>query len=253
MNRYGQAISWSTPNAPHVFTGICTNYRYNPTVQSQLDEDESGDNRAIIQHSKKAELSFEAKITEDSTDFLDLSAGAMITVTGTPAGGVILARRAIERWVLQQPKTASVEAIHFPVMSDSGAVAAGVDLDAFTPDQSALGIVTPGGSLIYGTHGMTHGSGVLHELEIAQELTITEDDPSPAGTLLGAAAHGYLRRIRMMLLATGTRPAVEATLALTGAPDHAADYKIESAPEVWSSKRGKMYEVTAIWIPPFTA
>jgi hypothetical protein len=127
------------------------------------------------------------------------------------------------------------------------------DLDAFTPDQSALDIVTPGGSLIYSTFGLGHAAGAVHELEISQELTISEDDPSPDGKLLGAASHGYMRTLRLKLLATSTRPAPGTTLSLTGAPDHAADYKIESSDEVYGDKRGKMYEVLSVWIPPFSS
>lgn len=250
MNRYGQTITWSTPTAPHLFTGICTRYSYRDARQRQLDDDEVGDFRALIQHSQKAEIDFEAKVTDESTDFLDLSAGGAIAVSGINAG-VVLVRRAVERWVLQQPKTASVQGTHFPDIVQASPVLAGTDLDAVTPDQSALGIVTPGGVLIYGTSGLGHASGVLHELEIAQELQITEDDPSPAGKILGAASHGYMRTIRLRLLSTGAIPATGSTLALTGAPAHAADYKIESADTVFESKRGKMYEIGALWIPPF--
>ena len=253
MNRYGQVITWSTVAAPHPFSGTLTNYGYRDVFSRLTDDDEAGDLRAIIQHSRKSALSFDAKVTEATTDLLDLSSGAAITVSGV-TGGLILASRVVERWVLQQQKTVSVQATHYPDMTHTGTpVAAGTDLDAFTPDQSALSIVHPGGSLIFSTYGLSHAAGVVHELEISQELEITEDDPSPAGTIVGAASHGYKRSLRLMLLAKSTRPLPGSTLVLTGAPDHAADFLIESSDEVWAKQRGKMYEVSGIWIPPFSA
>ena len=252
MNRYGQAITWSTIAAPRPFTGTLTAYSYREQRTRLTDEDESGDHRALILHSKKADLNWSAKVTEGSTDFLDLSAGAAITLTGI-AAGVILATRAVERWVLMQPKTISCQATHYPDMVQADPASAGVALDAFTPDQAGLGIVTPSGLLTFSTHGLGHASGVVHELELTQELQITEDDPSPDGKLLGAADHGYMRTIRLMLLATGAIPATGTTLAITGAPEHAADYLIESAQLAFASKRGKMYDIGAVWIPPLTA
>lgn len=251
-NRYGQTITWSTPTAPHPFSGVCTRYSYRDARTRQLDDDEAGDFRALIQHSQKAALEFEAKITEDSTDFLDLSAGAKITVSGI-ASGTVLCSRAVERWALGQSKTASITATHYPDITGGAGASAGVALDAFTPDQSALGIVTPSGVLKYGTYGLGHAVGIVHGLTITQELQIAEDDPSPAGTILGATSHGYLRTIELLLLATGAIPATGSTLALTGAPDHAADYKIENAELRFQHKGGKMYQINAVWIPPFTA
>jgi hypothetical protein len=252
MNRYGQAITWSTIAAPHLFTGFCTSYSYREQVQRQLMDDEGGDNVALALHSKKAELNFSANITSESTDFLDLSAGAAITVTGISAG-VVLATRAVESWRLGQRKTASVSATHFPDMVQASPVTAGTDLDAVTPASQAQAFVYPGGQLIYGTAGLTHAVGIVHEFSIEQQLTITEDEPSPAGTILGAAAHGYLRTIRLGLLSTGAIPAVKSVLTVSGAPDHAADYRIESAELRFEDKRGKMFDIGAVWIPPFSS
>ncbi len=252
MNRYGQTITWSTITAPHLFTGKCTSYSLRDAVSRQLMDDEGGDNVALALHSAKAELNFSAEVTDGSTDFLDLSDGVAITVSGI-ASGVVLASRAVETWRLGQRKTASVQATWFPDMVIGAGGAAGTGLDAFTPDQSALTIVYPGGVLIYGTHGLGHASGVLHGLTIEQQLTITEDEPSPVGTILGAASHGYLRTIQLDLLSTAAAPAKKSVLALTGAPDHSADYRIESVETKFESKRGKMYAISAVWIPPFTA
>jgi hypothetical protein len=250
MERYGQTlIAWSTVAAPHPFTGTCTSYSYNESLQRLLDEDEAGGNRALIQHSHKAAISFEAKVTDSSTDFLDLSAGAALTITGI-ATGVVLASRAVERWALGQPKTASVQATHYPDMATGGGAAAGIVNSAYTPTQ-ALSFVL-GGKLIYGTSGLTQASGVVHGLTLTQELTIVEDAPSPAGTILGAVATGYLRTIQLDILATSTIPAVGTKLVLGGSLAMGSDYQVETAEPKYESKRGMMYSVGAVWIPPLT-
>lgn len=252
MNRYGQSITWSTPTAPHPFTGVCTSYSEREGLQEQLIDDEVGDNTALVLHSKKTDISFDARVTDGSTDFLDLSAGAALTLSGFNSG-IVLCRRAVERWVLEQPKTASIQATHYPDIAQATPAEVGTDLDAFTPDQSALSIVYPGDVLIYGTYGISHASGVVHGLTIEQILQITEDEPSPVGTILGAASHGYMRRIELDLLATGSKPAVGSVLTLTGAPSHGSDYRITSSEKKFATKRGMMYAVAAVWISPFTA
>lgn len=216
----------------------------------QLEEDESGDVTCIVQHSQKATLSFRAKVTEASTDFLDLSQGAKLMVSGI-ANGTVLCSHASENWALGQAKTTNVTATHYPDMTGGTGDSVEADLDVFTPDQSGLGIVAPGNSIIYGTFGLGHANGIVHSLSIEQQLTITEDDPSPDGKILGATTHGYLRSIQLDLLATGPIPATGSILALTGAPEHAGGYRVESAEVRFASKRGKMYQLTAVWIPTF--
>jgi hypothetical protein len=255
MNRYGQTIvAWGTSAAPALFTGITTDYSYRDQKTRQLDEDMVGDNRALIQHSHKADISFSAKVTDGSTDFLDLSTGAAITIAGIDAG-IVLARRTVERWELQQQKKCSVEATHYPDMVQEDPDAAGITATAFTPTpQTALAsLIFPGGKLIYGTVGLGHAAGIVHMLQVTQELTITEDDPDPAGTILGATAHGYLRSIELNILAKAAIPAVGSVLTLTGAPANTALYRIETAEEAFREKRGMMYTVGAVWIPPFAA
>lgn len=252
MNRYGQSIVWSALTAPHIFSGQCTAYSYVDALTRQLIEDQVGDNMAAVLHSSKAELNFEAKITDQSTNFLDLSAGAAITVSGI-SSGVVLATRAVERWVLGEPKMASITATHFPHIVQVTPAAAGTNLDAFTPDQASLSIVTPGDKIRYGTFGLEHASGIVHGLTIEQQLIITEDEPSPAGTILGAASHGYMRIVTLDILATGNPPVKGSALSIINAPDHAADHLIERVETRFAEKRGKMYSITAFWIDPFTA
>jgi hypothetical protein len=251
MQRYGQTlIAWSTVAAPHLFTGTCTAYSYGEQLQRLLDEDEAGENRALIQHSHKAAVNFEAKVTDGSTNFLDLSAGASITIAGINTG-VVLASRAVERWTLNQPKTASVQATHYPDMAAGAGAAAGITNSAYTPVQ-ALAFVL-GGKIVYGTSGLTQASGVIHGLTLTQELTIVEDEPSPAGTILGAVGTGYLRTIQLEILATAAAPVVGAQLVLGGGLAMGSDYQVETAEPKYTSKRGLMYSVGAVWIPPLTA
>lgn len=251
MNRYGQTITWSTVSAPHPFTGMLSSFSARDVAQDKLIEDDSGDNLALILDGQKIEYSLDARVTDGTTDFLDLSAGAKIAVSGI-TGGTLLCSRAVESWALGREKTCSLSFTKYAFTGGSGA-SAGTDLDAVTPSQAGLTIVTPGGKIVYGTYGLTHAAGVVHALTIEQMLTITDDDLAPDGTIPGATSHAYKRMIRLSLLSTSTKPAVNSTLAITGAPDHAADYKIISSEERYAEKRGKMYEISAVWIPPFTA
>jgi hypothetical protein len=252
MNHYGQSISWSTINAPRLFTGICTAYSYRDALTHQLISDEGGDHVALALHSRKAEIEFEARVTSESGDFLNLNGGAAITVAGI-TGGVVLATRAVERWALGQPKTAAITATHFPSMIMGGGDPAKIDFDAFTPTQTLGNLVSPGSTIIYGTNGLNMDSvGVIHRLSIEQRLSLTEDEPSPEGTIPGAATHGYLRTIQLDILAKGAIPEVGTSLSIDSALPHAADYRVERAEVRFAEQRGKMYSISAVWIPPFT-
>jgi len=252
MNRYGQSITVGTASAPQVFTGVCTRFDYGPQQQETLDPGMDGEHRALILHGKKRPFDFEAKITQESTNFLDLAAGAKIAVTGM-SGGTILAARAWERWTLGQAKVAGVSGAHYYFTGGSGG-SAGTDLDAFTPDQAALGILIPSGQLIHGTFGLTHAAGVVHGLTVTQEWTLSDDDEAPDGSIPGCTAHGYLRRIELQLLATAALPTESDALVITGAPDHATDFRNVSCRQTYSPVPGKlMYSVNATWIPPFSA
>jgi hypothetical protein len=250
MNRYGQQITWSTPSAPHPCTGICTGWSYPDAVERFLDEDESGDNQALIQHGRKAAFSFDAKVTSSSTDFLDLSAGAAIVVSGI-SGGVALVSRAVETWRLQVAKTINLAGTHFPDMTQASPTLAGA-LSAFTPTQS-LAFMLPNAKLIWGTAGITHAAGIIHGLTLAQELTIDADDEDPSGVILGATAHGYLRTISLdiMTIASAAIPAVKSQLAFSASPPNCGNYQVETADKIFAHKKALMYRVGAVWIPPF--
>jgi hypothetical protein len=250
-NRYGQTITWGPLSAPAIFTGERQSYSYRDAVTKQNISGAAGDNFAQVLHSRKAAIQFTAKVTAGSVDFLDISGGAAIAVTGV-TGGQVLVSRAVETWRLMQPKTASITATHYPDMPTTNTAAAGT-LSAFTPDPSGLGIVFPAGVLIYSTFGLTHAAGIVHELTIEQILQLTDDEPSPDGLLLGAQGHGYERSIRLMLLATGDAPAVRTVLTIGGAPSQASDYRITDVEQTLEDARGKMFSISASWIPPFTA
>lgn len=254
MNRYGQTITFGPLTAPKLFTGDILSYTYRDAVTDQDLDDVAGDITAVVLHSQKASLNFESAITSGSKDFLDLSSGGGIAVDGITTG-MVIATRAIEKWVLGQRKTAQVEATHFPDFPTAGGSGstAGSTLDAFTPDQSGLDIVYPGDKLIYGTHGLDHAAGVVHELTITQTLKFTEDEPSPDGKILGGADHGYRRTISLLLLAKAEIPAIKSELELSGAPGHASKYRITSAEKRFERLKGKMYAIEAVWIPPFGA
>lgn len=255
---YGQSIKFGVLGAPALFTGDNMSFSYRDQITSDDLEDGGDDIPALALHSRKGEISFSGEVTNGSDDFLDLSQGACITMEGSPGGislatGFILAHEAVEEWNLMRRKQCSVRAYHYPegevgdVMPKAGA------LSAFTPSQ-ALDILFPGNTLIYSTAGITHTAGLVHQLTIAQQWSITDDDPSPDGKLLGAFASKYKRTIKLLLLTKPKEaviPAVRSELVLTGAPSHAANYRVVSAEPRMERKKGMMYSIEAQWIPAF--
>jgi len=268
MNRYGQTITWGPLSAPAFFTGSPQSFSLRDAVTKQNIDGAAGDWLAMALHSRKAEISFEAKITAASGtagDFLDLSAGAAIACSAiTSVAGQILCSRAVERWRLNQPKTASIEAAWYPDFpaTAGGAVLAGKTINAAVPDQSASTVVTPTSAVTYSTYGLTHAKGLVHELTLTQSLQITEDDVSPDGLILGAATHGYERTINLLLLAqippttnpmgaTPDYPAVGSVLVLGGGVANTSNYLITASGPAMEMDKGMMYSIDASWIPPF--
>lgn len=250
MYHYGQDITYGPLSAPQLFTGHIVRWSMRDTETDEDLTDASDDIAALAFHSRQAEINFETQITSGSDDMLDLSTGVAIAVSGISTG-MVLAAELTERWALMQRKTATCRATWFPDMPASEGGTAGTDLSGFTPDQAELGIVLPGGGLIYSTYGLTHESGVVHELAITQRWLITPDDPSPDGKLLGAAASRYKRTLSLLLLAKAAPPAVRSVLEIGGAPAHAQNYRITSVEPVLERMKGKMYQIAASWIPPF--
>ncbi|MEO7933204.1 MAG: hypothetical protein ABIT76_08615 [Chthoniobacterales bacterium] len=253
MQRYGQSLVFGTATVPDIFTGSVLSYSLRNAVTRQLIPDGNGDNTALALHSAKGELNFEVQVTDGSTNFLDLSTGGRVVVS-TLTSGTVLATRAVETWALGQDKRASLAASYYPDFVDTTGALAGTDLNALTPEQT-LAFVFPGSKIVYGTAGLGHASGVVHGVTIEQQLSITDDEPSPVGTILGATTHGYLRMIRLDLLASPTvaAPAVQSELIITGAPDHMAGHRIEASEFRFATLKGKRYLVNSIWIPGMVA
>ena len=106
---YGQQITYGVLGAPALFTGDNMSFSYRDQVTEDDLEDASSEIPAMALHSRKGEISFDGEVTSGSSDFLDLSAGAAISVSGTPGGislasGIILAHEAVEEWNLLKRK-----------------------------------------------------------------------------------------------------------------------------------------------------
>lgn len=260
-NHYGQSIKYGVLDAPALFTGDNMSFNYRDAVTADDQENGGSDIAAVAMHSRKADLQFSGEVTSGSTNFLNLANGAKIAVEADIAGidlapGFILAYEAVEEWNLLRRKTASVRAFHYmDGESDDAGTAAGTQT-AFTPANQNLDFLFPGNTLIYSTVGITHAAGLVHQLRITQQLTITDDDPSPNGKLLGAFASGYKRTLSLMLLAKpadAAIPAPKSTLTFTNAPANAANYRVISAEPRMERKKGMMFQIEAVWIPPFAS
>lgn len=258
---YGQDITYGVLGAPTLFTGDNMSFSYDAEDTKDNLEDGGSDFGAMALHSRKASLSFEGEVTNDSTDFLDLSSGARIVVEGSPGDidlspGFILAQEAVEEWNLLRRKRASVRATHYPEAPASAVGAAGAALSAFVPDQSAIDFLFPGNTMIYSTVGFTHAAGLIHQVRLTQTLQITDDEPSPDGKLLGAFSSGYERTISLLLLGKPSDTALpepRSVLTITGAPTRMQNFRVIKSGLRMARKKGMMFQIDAAWIPPFAA
>jgi hypothetical protein len=251
MNRYGQSITWGAISAPHPFAGDCISYSLQDARTKTNLENEAGDIMAYLLHSRKAALAFEAEVNASTTNFLDLSAGAAVAVS-TITTGTVLATECVEYWgPIPAKKTASLSGTWYPYITLGAGAMAGVSLNAFTPDQTAMGLLFPGGSVITGTYGLgpVTSVGIVHSLRLRQVLKISEDEVDPSGEILGAASHGYERMITLELVSTGGKPAVSSKLAIPGAPATAGGFVITDSNELWRRNQDKLYRVEAAWNP----
>jgi hypothetical protein len=252
LENYGSSLptAFGTADAPQLFSCITKRYSERPMATRQLFHDMLGKNVAAAQHSAVAEIDFEGEVTSDSTDFLDLRSGAAaIAFEGGPSG-LTLARRAIERWRLGQRKSCAINAINLPDAVLGGGALATINLSAFTPAASLIAL--PGDDVIYSTVGLGHAAGEIQSLTLTQSLTVQLGKPTPAMTITHAHSFGYVGEIELEILAkSGTRPALKSTLTLTGAPEHAAGFKVETSDVVYDDLVEAMYRITAFWIPGF--
>jgi hypothetical protein len=202
-------------------------------------------------------VNFECEVTSGSTDFLDLSGGAKISVSNAPGGvdlstGFLLAHEAVEEWSLMRRKKCSVRATHYPDATDEENGPAAGTMSAFEPSQN-LNFLFPGNTLIYSTVGLTHASGLIHQLQLTQRWEVTDDEPSPDGQLLGAFISGYERVINLTLLAKPSAaviPAPRSVLTISGAPGRMSNFRVISAEPKLERKKGMMFTIEAAWIPP---
>jgi len=256
---YGQSITYGVLGAPTLFAGDKMSFSYRDQVTEDDLEGGGSDFVAMALHSRKGEINFDGEVTSSTTNFLDLSTGARIVVTGSPGGidlapGFILASEAVEEWSLLKRKRASVRATHYMEAPASAAAAAATSLTAFVPDQSSIDFLFPGNTLIYSTIGFTHAAGLIHQLKLTQKLTITDDEPAPDGKILGAFSSGYMRTISLLLLAKpsdAVMPAPRSVLTITGAPDRMSNFRVISSEPRMERKKGMMFSIEAAWIPPF--
>jgi hypothetical protein len=255
---YGQSITYGVLGAPALFTGDNMSFGYSDKVSEDLLENGGSDFEAMALHSRKGEINFEGEVTSDTSDFLDLSSGSRLVISGSPGGidlstGFILAHEAVEEWSLMKRKRCSVMATHYPeAPADTGALA-GVAKNAFTPDQSSIDFLFPGSTLIYSTVGFTHAAGLVHNVKLTQSVNITDDEPSPDGKLLGAFTSGYKRTLSLLLLgkpAEAAIPAVRSVLTFATAPANMANFLVTSAEPRLERKKGMMFSIEATWIPP---
>ncbi len=256
---YGQDIKFGVLGAPALFTGDNMDFSYRNNLTVDELEDGGSDITALAMHSRKGEMDFSGEVTDDSTDFLNLQAGARITVDASIAGidltdGAILASEAVEEWSLMRRKRCSIRATHYPDMENPGSGAAAASLSAFTPNQSSIDWIFPGGTVIYSTVGISHASGLVHNVRLTQSWKLTDDEPSPDGKILGAFASGYKRMISLQLLAkpaSASIPAPKSVLTFAAAPANMANYRVTSAEPRLERAKGMMFQLEAEWIPGF--
>ena len=80
---YGRnTVIYGPLSAPTLFTGDKMSFTARDAVTDQLITDGAENNVALALHSHKVSLDWEVQIRSTSTDFLDLSAGAKLAVTG---------------------------------------------------------------------------------------------------------------------------------------------------------------------------
>lgn len=247
FQQYGTALTWSTVGAPHPFGGIAEDYSYNDAFQETPVDGES-EIAALVHHARKGVIAFNATTTDASVNFLDLSVGVKLTLSNITAG-IILATQAVEAWTLGQPKKLSLNANHYPDMTDTAGTAAGT-LSAVTPAAPTGSgiIIRPAGKVIFSTAGLSHESGIIQALTITQQVKLA-DQEDELGKLIAAFISNYMRTIDLDLVTTGTRPLPDTVLVIAGAPDNAANYVISSSEEAYRKGDKKTYKVKATWIP----
>jgi len=245
MHNYGTVITWSTVSAPKPFGGIAENYSYKDAYQEERIPGENGSTAALILRLRKGDISFDSTATDESTDFLDLSSGAGITVSGLSAG-VVICTEAVEKWTKGEAKNLALKATHYPNITGSGPAAG--TLAANTPTQSGL-IIHPNAKVIWGTTGLSHTAGNVESLTLTQKWEVKEHDN---GMQYDAVrVENFERRINLDILCVGANPAppaLDSVLVVAGAPAHAGNMVVVNHEIKWAKGREKMFTVEAMWL-----
>jgi len=243
-------LNWSTSAAPSICSGICQSFTSNNQNKLLKTPGNSGAFANVLTSLFKSMLTWKYFATSASTDFFDLSGGAKATLSGY-GSGTILIPKVVETWRNEGEKTLDVNATYYPMMTDSSGPAVSV-LSAVTPAIGAFPYQVPTGELVYGTTGLTHGSGIIETMTLTQEWTKIEEIKQ-GGNIVGAILSGFQRTISLELLATGAAPALNSTLTVSGAPSHAEGFKILTAPEpMFAVDKSQMWKIdNCLWIPAF--
>ena len=247
MQGYGTTPThWSTIDAPNPVTGICEDFTIDPKNKRDDIKDASGEFSGVITSAFKTELSWNYTFNSSSMDFLDLSTGSKLAVTGFTAGGN-LAIKAVERWAKGQPKKGSINATNYPDLVTGGSGASAGTLSAVSPAITSYPYQFPTGQYIMGTAVLTHASGSIESMELTQEWTSIEEillGEKITGVILSA----FKRMIQIELLLTGTIPAVGSTLVVSGAPSHASGFIILTPPKsMYKIGKSMMVSFQADW------
>jgi len=249
-NQYGVALKWGSAGAPHPATCILESFDYKDAFQTYEENDEAGDLAALILHGRKGAISFGGTITDETVDLPDLSAGAKIDLEADEiVGGIVLCSGITEDWLLGSAKKFSGSATHYPDATGGTGADAG-SLNAATPTQVLSPVIRPADKLIWSCAGLTHASGKVHKLSIAQSLELTES-LDEEGKIVAIQSHKYMRKISLeiLALAAAARPAPDTVLAVTGAPANAANAVITGSDIKWKRGDAAMFSVEAIWFP----
>ena len=247
MHQIGSAIKWSTLNARHPVAGVCESWSYKAQRRGTKVSKETGDRAAMIRDILKAEFRYTARVDGTSTDFLDLSTGPVITISGITSG-VVCALKAVERWQIgANPKKIEVSGNHYPLALTVAEGSTASRITAITPTQTSLAaLVTPGDELVYGTSGLSHGSGILVAMTLTQAWSIGLEQPNEDGDICGVIINDFIKTIELEMAASGDPPEEQTRLDVAGAPDHAVGFRIIEPPEAsYTLEQAMVYKIQA--------
>ena len=252
MQNYGKQIKWSTVGAPNPAGGFCENYSYQERKSQDDHEDDAGDHGATVTHDKIGAISFGTKLTSDAQiPVLGEDGACKIAITGISTGGVLLSQ-VVETWGLKAPRRLSVSATHFPDLASGGSTSA-ADLDDM-PELTSPPIVFPGGKLAWGTKGVASALGIVQALTITQTVRLTPYSEEGKIVAVIASLFQMTFNLKVLALSTATRPATDAELTLSTAPERFKTGNfITDASEAFRGTDGVLFDVNARWAPSLAA